>query len=373
MSCLKFTKHAVIACMLGIAPAASAVELPDWLGVSGFASTGAAKSNSEIPYYYSRNIQDEWCWDCDTIVGLQADIRPNDWLAASLQVVKRPVDDFSDPELEWAYLAFKPTYNVTLRGGRLRAPSFLYSQVVFVNQAFPWMRLPAEVYDTTSGFTRYEGFDADATFELTDSLLLKTQLYYGFNTKIKNNERNNILWDVDIDSIYGLRFDIESFNWLAYVRVDRSDARIESVDSFPAPPFDAFPPVFQPIVVEFETTSWAYGGYYDWDNWSLIGEATVSEEQPWNAYLSLVYRYKKWAPYVTYGMRYARGEDDLDDAQSVSLGLRYSLRSNLALIGEWHYFKVDQNRGSFTSPSSQGLAGRSASILSFGISYSFNL
>ncbi|MGR5061356.1 hypothetical protein [Photobacterium sp. DNB22_13_2] len=353
-----------------------AVELPDWLAISGFASVAAAKSDNETPYYYTRNITDDWCFDCDTIVGLQADVFPTDWLHASVQVVKRPADDFSDPDLEWAYISVEPITDLKIRAGRLRSPTFMYSQVVFVNQAYPWVRLPAEVYDTTGGFTRYDGIDAYYTWTLSDSLLLQVQPYAAFKTSIDDNEINHVYYDVDLKELYGLRLDLESDVWSIYLNYFESRLDITTVDEIVPVEFNQFnvPIRFEKLSVPIDSQTWSYGLQYEWQDFTTIFEGTISKDGPWGGYISLLYYYNDWTPYVVYGKRSGGEGRSKDGSDSVSLGVRYDILPNLAAVGEWHYTKAKEDRrGSFTPPQVSDITDRSANIFSLGLNYSFSL
>ncbi|WP_087023004.1 hypothetical protein [Thaumasiovibrio subtropicus] len=348
--------------------------LPEWLSVSGFASTAAAKSDNTAPYYYSRNISDEWCFDCDTIVGLQLDAHPNDWLHLSVQGVKRPVDNFSEPALEWAYVAFSPTESFSLRTGRLRSPTFMYSQVVFVNQAYPWLRLPAEVYDTTKGFTRYDGLDARYQIETDNDLIITFHPYMAYKSTIRDNEINNYSWDVYIHEHYGLKLDIEGINWSAYLNHYRADITVTSDELLVPSGFPVLPTTpFVPFKQDVQTKSWTYGIKYDWQDWTFVFEGAGSDSTSWGGYLSAIYTWDKFTPYIVYGKRSPTSDDNPEKSDSFSLGLRYDIKPNLSIVGEWHHTKTgDGNyRGSFTPPTIQEIEDRSANIISIGINYSF--
>nr|WP_086941028.1 porin family protein [Thaumasiovibrio occultus] len=362
-----------------------AATLPDWLAVSGFASTAAAKSDNETPYYYTRNITDEWCFDCDTIAGLQLDLFPLSWLHASAQLVKRPADDFSDPELEWAYLSFEPLGDIKIRAGRLRSPSFMYSQVVFVNQAYPWARLPAEVYDTTAGFTRFDGVEIIYRTAITDELLLQIQPYASFGYEIEESEINNVLYDVDVDEQYGLRFDIESINWSAYLHYIKARMTITTSEPYipifpPGGPYDK-PIGFEHLVVPVNAQRWSFGVNYDWRDFTFIAESTTGKNIGWSAYVSAIYHYDNWSPYLIYGKRWGeKYEGDNPNASlynhgdSITVGLRYDIQPNLSVVGEWQHTYAETNyRGSFTSSNVSDRTDNRANIVTLGLSYSFAL
>lgn len=97
--------------------------------------------------------------DPDSVFGGQATLRATDKLTAVVQVVthQRPDDDY-DPELEWAYLSYRPTPDLTVRAGRLALPAFMVSEYRKVSYANTWIRPPIELYGMIPVFT-VDGID----------------------------------------------------------------------------------------------------------------------------------------------------------------------------------------------------------------------
>lgn len=92
--------------------------------------------------------------DPDSVLGAQATYRITDELTAVVQVVAdQDADDNYEPQLEWAYVSFQPTPDLTIRGGRLALPGFLVSEYRKVSYANPWIRPPVELYQLLPVFT----------------------------------------------------------------------------------------------------------------------------------------------------------------------------------------------------------------------------
>lgn len=125
------------------------IELTEQLSISGFGSTSWAKSDNETAVIINHGISDSSCFDCDTTFGIQLDYF-NDAFKASVQLVKRPQDNWSEPELEWAYAGYSVN-NFEFRAGRLRLPIFLLSEYYYVNHAYTSTRPPEEVYNSILG------------------------------------------------------------------------------------------------------------------------------------------------------------------------------------------------------------------------------
>ena len=82
------------------------IDLTDNLSLSGFASTSIVKSDNRTPLFIHREVTDEVCYDCETTLGLQLDYQFLDDFSSSIQVVKRPEDNWSSPEVEWLYIGY---------------------------------------------------------------------------------------------------------------------------------------------------------------------------------------------------------------------------------------------------------------------------
>jgi hypothetical protein len=64
-----------------------------------------------------------------------------------------------EPHLDWAYLRLNALRNLSFRAGYLRAPTFMYSDSVFVGYSNVWVRPPLEVYNLSPVY-QMRGFDA---------------------------------------------------------------------------------------------------------------------------------------------------------------------------------------------------------------------
>ena len=135
-----------VLCASVASPAFAIIELTDNFSLSGFGSTSWATSDNDNPLIINRGFTDENCYDCDTTFGVQLDYFYNSF-KASVQVVKPPQYDWSDPQLEWAYLGYEfNDFDVSI--GRLRLPLFLASEYYYVGQAYMTARPPTEVYNS---------------------------------------------------------------------------------------------------------------------------------------------------------------------------------------------------------------------------------
>jgi hypothetical protein len=142
---LRLTLLSVLLCTPA-APPALAVEF----SVSGFGTIGYAQSDRS--YGYQRFIDDDGTLMRDSLVGLQVDAKLGDKFGATVQGKMAPSlnnDDHYAATVSWAFLSFRPSNDWLLRAGKLRLPLYLYSETLDVGATFDFARLPTEVYSVS--------------------------------------------------------------------------------------------------------------------------------------------------------------------------------------------------------------------------------
>jgi len=326
----------------------AAVELTDTLSLSGFASTSWSKSNSEMPLMITRNVKDENCWDCDTTFGLQLDYF-NDDLTASAQLVKRPQDNWSDPELEWAYLGYSLTNDIELRAGRLRLPVFLASEYYYVGHAYTTARPPEEVYSSILGITAYNGANLVWNKELYDEYQLSITPFFGFKDDNEIDISDTLVVEVKIQDISGINAQFSSENYkinLAYFSADY-DQTFQLTNAIPGVPY------LELDMPDRRFELYSFGFEYDIGALKLTGERQLANvRSTW--YTSAAYHINKFTPYIVYGETFTK-ETDITPFDGVSgtsalIGVRYDLKYNLSVNFEWQQFKAKGGqRGPFVS------------------------
>jgi len=132
---------------IGLLPAAASALDFSW---SSFATLGYSRSDTE--YRYLRWIDKDGSFRNEAVAGLQLDAQLAPRWSATVQLRVAPaVDDDTRWEVEpsWGFLAWRPADGWLLRAGKLRAPLYLYSEVLDVGVAHDMARLPVEMYATT--------------------------------------------------------------------------------------------------------------------------------------------------------------------------------------------------------------------------------
>ena len=126
--------------------------------ISGFASivAGKATQNNEfLADYPKTGIYDEnLSFSPDTSVGVQLTADASDTLDFVIQAISNGASDF-DVELDWAYLSYYLTPELSIQAGRKRLPLYYYSDFFDVGYAYYWIRPPADNY--TWQISNYNG------------------------------------------------------------------------------------------------------------------------------------------------------------------------------------------------------------------------
>lgn len=327
-------------------PAAQAsIELTDNISLSGFGSTAISKTDNRTPLFISREITDDTCYDCDTIFGLQLDIELFNGLSASGQAVKRTQDEWSDPELEWAYLSYEFD-DFEVRAGRLRLPLFLASEYYYVGQAYPWIRPPQEVYDSILGFTFYDGLSLSWDYEVSDELLLTVSPYYGFD-RMNKVELGEYLLTFDTEYMAGIYVDLVGFNYRVHSGFMQAKYRQ------------------LPSVEQQKLDIYTLGAEYSYESWLWMAEVEFDRLQT-NWYVSAVYAFDYLSPYLTYGESH-----QLRKSKGGTAGIRYDATTSISLNLEYQmiFSQEEGNRAQFvTSPL---VYGESADVDLVTLSISF--
>ena len=176
----------------------------------------------------------KWSAEPESRLGVQGTVRVNSQLSFTAQVVARAVDD-PLTELEWAYMTIAPAPGWTLQLGRKRVPLFFYSDFQDVGFAYPWVRVPPDVYGWD--VVNYNG--ANLTYNTNAAgWALRSSLFAGSENSRKNGY-SRILYDEPKDvkwsGIFGTDFEF-SKDWFTgrlvwmrsgFQQIDRQTGRAD--------------------------------------------------------------------------------------------------------------------------------------------------
>lgn len=118
---------------------------------SAFGTLGYARSDR--PYTYQRFVDDRGTFKRDSVLGLQIDARLENQFSATVQAKIAPAtasDSRYEGTISWAFLAYRPTNEWLFRVGKQRIPIYLYSETYDVGATYDFARLPTEMYSIVS-------------------------------------------------------------------------------------------------------------------------------------------------------------------------------------------------------------------------------
>lgn len=150
--------------------------------------------------------------DPDTTLGLQLSSYFTDKFSLIAQLAVHGASDY-DPEIDWLYLNYYLTPELSVQAGRKRLPLYYYSDYFDVGYAYYWIRPPPDVY--TWQISNYNG--ASLLYETAlgqwDASL---NLYYG-SEESEDNDLLSLLFGASVDETWKNMIGIVgtmSNNWL---------------------------------------------------------------------------------------------------------------------------------------------------------------
>lgn len=117
-------------------------------------------------------------FEVDSKLGVQVTAKFNEMVSATVQgVAYADLTGDWEPHLDWAYVRVQPLQSLSFRAGYLRAPTFMYSDSIFIGYANTWVRAPLEVYNLSPVF-QIRGVDATYRTQL-GAFTVSVNPYYG--------------------------------------------------------------------------------------------------------------------------------------------------------------------------------------------------
>lgn len=322
---------------------ALAVEQGDYQ-FNGFGTVGVTHMGGESDLDYGIQGQTNDGWRGDQLSKLVVQLRYGitDTLSITGQLGTKPTQDSWKVGPGNLYLAWQATDNLTLRGGRLGTPIYMFSETLDVGFSYPWLRLPEEVYSLVQ-LTSHDG--ADVLYSRsTDIGTLSFQAAGGQAIKRDNYALDDV-YDIDYRDVLAANVALATDNFGTF-RVGYAEADLKiTVDGTITNVFGAQQyRVFNALDAQKGKFS-SIGHQYDNGTWLTAAEAVkLTIEQDNDAETNAFYimggrRFGDYLAHVTYGQ--------LDEASgrqvSMTYGLNYSITPTVTLKGE--YKRVDTSQG----------------------------
>ncbi|MCV2362769.1 hypothetical protein LNV23_04805 [Paucibacter sp. DJ1R-11] len=141
-----------------------------------------------------------WQADQESLLGLQGTLHLNDKLSATMQVLSRPNNDHYQPSVDWAYVSYALSDELTLQAGRKRIPLYYYSDFLYIGTAYPWVRPAPDVYGWP--IYAYDGANLAYSRQVFGKWTLDANVWAGgfnypnnpYDTKIYFGDRTDERW-----------------------------------------------------------------------------------------------------------------------------------------------------------------------------------
>jgi hypothetical protein len=355
--------------------------------ISGFGTLGVTSAGKKQFGYHKELNHDALFGEvsifADSVFGLQLDanLLPN--LSATIQAIaeERVQYDFNNI-VDWAYLSYQVTPNTVVRAGRMGIDLFMLSEYRNVGFAYLWTHPVIEFY-TPISLSHYDGFDLKYTRKISPGYL-EFKVYGGQTGSDIRVSRGDL--NLRMRPFMGANVTFESDDWK--VRLVYATTEVSSIRSQLDPLLGTLNSIPQSIWPQATTLSgildgvnerasfYSAGFAYDNNKWLIQSEfALMASDWPsvnmTNGYLSIG---RRMGPVAFYTIgAYAKSRDNLTkvapplisspalnqlqtitqnvlnapriNQNSISLGLRWDLHSQIALKAQWDHTWVRKHGG----------------------------
>lgn len=363
----------------------------DW-SLSGFATLGYARSDQE--YSYEGVINNDGGLERDSLAGLQLEAGLNPKWRATLQARFAP--DSANPhywhaQLSWAFLSWRPDNDWLLRAGKLRMPTYLFSENMDVGASYDVIRMPTEVY-TTAPSTDYSGFSLSRSWNAWGAEW-GLEAYLG-RTKLSASTDDSGSRQFDLRTrTEGLVLNMRRQEHVFQIGLQQAlitlgdDEPGEVANRGKVPGSGAGPGTGggnRNGRKQIDTRILLLGVDLALSpDWRLVAEYAkrhaLDSRLPHNsqgAYLTLQTRYQAWVPYMTVGRLLtaadSRHSGNYFDQSSLMLGSAYKLSPQQKLKVEWKRVRLGGNSFLLDGPTLQrSSAKQNLNIFSFSYNTNF--
>lgn len=314
--------------------------------VNGFGTVGITHmgGESDLDYGIQGQTNDGWRGDQLSKLVMQLQYGITDTVSLTGQLGTKPVQDSWSAGPGNLYLAWQASDDLTLRGGRLATPVYMYSETLNVGFSYPWLRLPEEVYSLVQ-VANHDG--ADLLYNHSTNIgVLSFQISGGQAIK-RDYYALDDTYDFDYRDVFATNLSLSTDRFGTF-RIGYAEAGLQTtIDSdiqlSPGAPVTSNVPLSVYDGQKGKFTS--VGHQYDDGTWLSAAEVVnLSVEKDGLAdtnafYVMVGRRINDFLAHVTYGQL-----DEPSGRQvSMTYGLNYSVTPTVTLKGE--YKRVDTSQG----------------------------
>lgn len=310
----------------------------------GFGTVGITHLGGEddLDYGIQGQTNDGWRGDQLSKFAVQGQYGITDTLSLTGQLASKPQQDSWKVGPGNIYLAWQANDNLTLRGGRIGTPVYMYSETLNVGFSYPWLRLPEEVYSLVQ-LTSHDG--ADILYNRSTALGAMSFQLSGGNAIGREQYALDDMHDIDYRDVFATSLALSTDNFGTF-RIGYAEADLKiTVDDVVTIPVLGQRNV---ALVELDGQKGKFssiGHQYDNGTWVSAAEAVKlqienNEEAETNAfYVMGGRRFGDYLAHVTYGQL----DEPAGRQVSMTYGLNYSFSPTVTLKGE--YKRVDTSQG----------------------------
>ncbi|MDE2422133.1 MAG: hypothetical protein KGO49_13245, partial [Gammaproteobacteria bacterium] len=360
----------MISTVLGLSIPAWAVDLTPDLQLHGFFTAGLAKLSGSQGQTYPTNpggtgtsiIESDVTSKYDSVAGIQLNYRLSDHVDMVLQTYLAAQDLSQHSKLNQyalkvnsAYVDYNFNDNWTIRGGRIPLADYLYSDNLRVGEAYPWVRLPPEIYAKLGGFFAENGLAVIYKHTFHDDWILRIQPFIGQENlnSFQVNQIKQLTASLSNDNLT-----LHLGSGMAFVNLDRPlvaslNNNIDQVlmgFGYSASDISQYDATFATMQTRrLRGTFSDVGLIYDDGRWFVAGEMSALRfsgfVNDFNAgYASVGYHLGKWLPYIVYAHYKDLNLDEINQIpapgniiygkvadvtqDSMSVGVRYKIKNN---------------------------------------------
>lgn len=226
-------QFSLIAVMMSLLITYSAVAEQEKLEVSGFGTLASATADTRTYQFRTDRSQaelakkDGFAFKPLSLIGVQLDYSFSDNLDFVGQFVYREQDEQNvDSITQMAFLRYDITPSWQVRAGRLAADIFHFSDTRDVSIAYPWVKVPTEVYGIVPARS-FDGADISYLRPYSDFNLLVKGFWGQGESDFSINAHNPITFN-DLRSI---GIELVAFDWSVALKHTQIEAKNDNEDS----------------------------------------------------------------------------------------------------------------------------------------------
>lgn len=314
---------------------------------NGFGTIGITHMGGEDDYDYGIQGQtnDGWRGDQLSKLGVQMQYGITDTLSVTGQLATKAQQDSWEAGPAALYLAWQANDNLTLRGGRLGTPVYMYSETLNVGFSYPWLRLPEEVYSLVQ-ISNHDG--ADLLYSRATALGALSFQLSGGSAIGREQYALDDMHDIDYRDVFATSLALSTDSFGTF-RIGYAEADLKiTVDDTVTLPFIGTRDV---DFVTYDGNKGKFssiGHQYDNGTWLSAAEAVKlsiegnDEAETTAFYLMGGRRFDDFLAHLTYGQQ----DQPAGRQVSMTYGLNYSLTPTVTLKGEFKRVDTSQTNSS---------------------------